>query len=59
MISYSLKIIENNECGINTAISIASVSGFKLVCRQDIQVFSKLVENIISNFKTHKYSINQ
>ena len=53
-----MKIIENNECEINTALPIASVSGSKLIVAKT-EVFPKLVESLLSNFKTHKYSIKK
>ena len=53
-----MKIIENNECEINTALTIASSSESKLIVAKT-EVFTKLVESVLNNFKTHKYSINK
>ena len=51
--------ISNKHSSPHTDILLASISGSKLVTRQDIQVFPKLVESVLNDFKTHKYGINK
>ena len=51
--------IYNEHSSHHTDISITSVSGFKLVRRWDLQVFSKLVESVHIGVKTNKNSLNK